>query len=141
MARNCSGVTFAGFLVTGGAVFLTGTETGPVILAACQPRESAWEDALLGLQDVDGRAFGLFAISIIMALEQNFDMADLNKDGNLDAVELSNFVRIKVPQMFQLNVQQVMPLERQTPTMMVPMLEQRLPVPIAQKVSRVPSKE
>ena len=112
---------------------LSADGVGPVILAACQPRESAWEDALLGLQDVDGRAFGLFAISIIMALEQNFDAADRNKNGDLDAVELADFVRNKVPQMFRLNVQQVVPTETQTPTVMVPMLEQRLLVTIAQK--------
>jgi len=115
---------------------LSADGVGPVILAACQPRESAWEDALLGLQDVDGRAFGLFAIGIIMALEQNFDVADRNKDGNLTTVELSDFVQAKVPQMFKLNVQQVMPKENQRPTVMVPMLEQQLAVPIAQKVGK-----
>jgi WD40 repeat protein len=112
---------------------LSADGVGPIILAACQPRESAWEDAVIGLQDVDGRAFGLFAISLLMGLEQDFDRADRNKNTELDGVELADFVRTRVPQMFKLNVQQVMPSETQTPTVMVPLLEQRLQAAIAQK--------
>ncbi|MGH2548115.1 MAG: hypothetical protein ACRDHN_01920, partial [Thermomicrobiales bacterium] len=82
----------------------------------------------------------LFAISIIMAMEQDFAKADRNKDTELDAVELSDFVRTSVPKLFRLNIQQVMPLETQTPTVAVPMLEQRTPATIAQKKSSAASK-
>ena len=112
---------------------LSADGVGPIILAACQPRESAWEDPLIGLQDVEGRAFGLFAISVLSALEHNFDDADRNRNAELDAVELADFVRTKVPKMFAVNIQQVLPLETQSPTVMVPLLEQRLLLTIAQK--------
>jgi WD40 repeat protein len=63
---------------------LTRDGVGPVILAACRPDESAFEEGTLDL----GIAHGLFTIAIRWTLEKHFAEADANKNRLLEPKEL-----------------------------------------------------
>lgn len=66
---------------------------GPVILAASEPHQAALEYADL---DDQRRANGLFTLAVIRALTEDFDLADRNRDGNVDTDELARYVRQRV---------------------------------------------
>jgi hypothetical protein len=63
---------------------LTQDGVGPIILAACRPTESAYEQNAIDL----GRAFGLFSIAVRRTLEEKFDQADTNHNRALEPAEL-----------------------------------------------------
>jgi hypothetical protein len=71
---------------------LTPDAVGPVILAACGPKESAVEDS-------DYRKHGLFTYAIheVLTESPHFLAADLDRNGRLDTDELSAFVKNRVP--------------------------------------------
>ncbi len=104
---------------------LTPEGVGPVILSACEPREAAAEDRILGLQYTRGRADGLFTIGLVLALEREFPRADANHDRLLTAAELSDYLRKRVPGLLQMRVADG---PGQHPTGSLPRLERDLPV-------------
>ncbi|HZU38584.1 MAG TPA: caspase family protein, partial [Gemmataceae bacterium] len=73
-----------------------GPDVGPAILTACRPDETALENATIG--EVTP-ATGLFAISVIRALGDEFDDADRNHDGRLTISELADYARTRVGKM------------------------------------------
>lgn len=70
-----------------------GPNVGPAVLAACRPDETALEHPTIGESTP---ATGLFAISVIRALGDDFDQADTNHDGRLTVEELADFSRKQV---------------------------------------------
>src|SRR5205085_5147961 len=74
---------------------------GPVIVSACEPHQSAIE-ASPTLSDVlvQGKAQGLFAISLLQGLSAEFDFAaDRNRDRTIDAGEMVDYTRAEVPKL------------------------------------------
>lgn len=70
---------------------LTQKGIGPVIIAACQPEQSAQELELTGGLPLDeGGAYGIFAMSLRKVLEEKeyFSKADLSRDQQLQVLEL-----------------------------------------------------
>jgi WD40 repeat protein len=76
---------------------LTPDGVGPVILSACEAREPAAENEFLGKLYTGGRADGLFTIGLILALDREFKYADANHDNVVNASELSDYLRRRVP--------------------------------------------
>jgi hypothetical protein len=107
---------------------LTPDGVGPVILSACEPRESAAEDRVLGRQYTKDRADGLFTIALILALEREFSKADANGDQVLTAAELSDYLRRRVPALLESRIGEG---QGQHPTGSLPRLEKDLPVAVA----------
>src|SRR5262249_23555173 len=104
---------------------LTPEGVGPVILSACEPREPAAEDRVLGLQYAQGRADGLFTIALLLALEREFPKADGNGDRVLTAAELSDYLRRRVPALLKTRAGEG---QGQHPTGSLPRMEKELPV-------------
>jgi WD40 repeat protein len=77
---------------------LTRDGIGPLILTACNEDESAIE---FSEADLLKRANGLFTLAVIMAMNEDFEAADLNKDNRLDARELAAYIPTKVEKMVQ----------------------------------------
>ena len=71
-------------------------ERGLVIIADCKPKEEAHE---VGRRGEDSGS--LLAHSIIAAIGRDFDVADTNKDGQLDCAEFAAYVIKSVSQMAQ----------------------------------------
>jgi hypothetical protein len=67
---------------------LTQDGVGPIILAACGPEESAYEDGTVDF----GRTFGLFAAAVRRTFEEQFEQADRNRNRTLEPAEL--FVQV-----------------------------------------------
>jgi WD40 repeat protein len=105
---------------------LTRDGVGPIILAACGPKESAYEHDAIDL----GRAYGLFTIAVRRALEEKFEQADRNKNRALEPTELFASVAEQVGAMTgQLRRAGVLSAgERQTPVAFVPSLGEDLPL-------------
>src|SRR5262249_23564206 len=99
---------------------LTQDGVGPIILAACQPTESAYEQNAIDL----GRAFGLFTIAVRRTLEEKFEQADTNKDGALEPGELFASVSAQVQVLLtQLRRARVLTdRDQQTPVAFLPSL-------------------
>jgi hypothetical protein len=76
---------------------LTQDGVGPIILAACEPQESAYEDRALDL----GEAFGLFAIAVRRTMEERFEAADKNRNAALEPGELFGHVHDEVQRLLQ----------------------------------------
>ncbi len=76
---------------------LTQDGVGPIILAACRPEESAYEEGTIDL----GRTFGLFTAAIRRTLEERFVQADRNKNGALEPGELFAQVSVQVQTMLR----------------------------------------
>jgi WD40 repeat protein len=62
---------------------------GPTVIAACDQKEQSFEDKALG--------HGLFTAAVLQALGPNIGEADTSKDGMLDAQELFDYLRGKMP--------------------------------------------
>jgi hypothetical protein len=105
---------------------LTRDGVGPIILAACGPKESAYEHNALDL----GRAYGLFTIAVRRTLEEKFEQADRNKNRILEPTELFAAVTAEVAAMMrQLRSAGILTAaERQTPVAFVPSLNEDLPL-------------
>ncbi len=106
---------------------VTPSAVGPVILSACAPDQLATESKLLGALEAEGRAQGLFAIAMILAFEDDFDKVDgdidpAQKNGKIDAEELSHYLVRKVPQLLK----RISPRDEQDPRAFLPKLEKRL---------------
>ncbi|MCI0464375.1 MAG: caspase family protein [Gemmataceae bacterium] len=71
---------------------LTQDGVGPIIMAACGPEESAYEDGTVDF----GRTFGLFAAAIRRTFEERFEQADRNKNKALEPAELFSQVSAQV---------------------------------------------
>jgi WD40 repeat protein len=99
---------------------LTQDGVGPIILAACRPTESAYEQNAIDL----GRAFGLFTIAVRRTLEEKFEQADTNKDGALEPGELFASVSAQVQLLLtQLRRARVLTdRDQQTPVAFLPSL-------------------
>jgi WD40 repeat protein len=99
---------------------LTQDGVGPIILAACQPTESAYEQNAIDL----GRAFGLFTIAVRRTLEEKFAQADTNRDGALEPGELFASVSAQVQVLLtQLRRARVLTdRDQQTPVAFLPSL-------------------
>lgn len=93
----------AGTVIEGPGRQLRPEGVGPVILSACEAHESAAEDEVLGLQYAQGRANGLFTIALLLALEDDdeFAEADRDRNGRLDVAELADFLRVRVPRLLE----------------------------------------
>jgi WD40 repeat protein len=104
---------------------LTPDGVGPVILSACEPRETAAEDQVLGDQYTEGRADGVFTIALILALKREFPKADTNHDHVLTAAELNDYLRQRVASLLKAGEG---PADGQHPTGSLPELEKNLPV-------------
>jgi hypothetical protein len=98
---------------------------GPAILSACEAREPAAENEFLGNQFTGGRADGLFTIALILALEREFPKADANRDQRVTALELSDYLRKRVPGLLKARTGSD---QGQHPTGSLPELEKNLPV-------------
>lgn len=70
---------------------------GPVVLAACGPGQEALEYGLLD----NNRSYGLFAMAVRRALSEEFEDADGDRNGRLDAGELAEFVMRRVPELVE----------------------------------------
>ena len=107
---------------------LTRDGVGPVIVAACQPNEQAIE---FGLID-NNRAYGLFTMAVRRALGEEFNQADTDRDGQLDAGELAAFIKQRVPKLVQqlkdLKVEGIKDSDTQVPAEFLPRLEAKVPV-------------
>jgi hypothetical protein len=107
---------------------LTRDGVGPVIVAACQPNEQAIE---FGLID-NNRAYGLFTMAVRRALNEEFNQADANRDGQLDAGELAAYIKQRVPKLVQqlkeLKVEGIKDSDTQVPAEFLPRLEAKVPV-------------
>jgi WD40 repeat protein len=104
---------------------LTRDGIGPVILAACGPRESAQEEETIDR----GRAYGLFAVALRRTLQEDryFNKADLNGDKTLQAGELAAGVRTQVHALVhRFREEGVAGVEPQDPTPFIPALEKDL---------------
>ena len=118
----------------------------PIVFVACKQKQKAFEDALASELFVGGRAYGLFAVSWIMALEDDFEKADRNGNSELDVTELKDYMGAKVPRLFKKFIEPKLEEENnkaralgqilqdtQTPKVLVPVLERRLRLPLVQK--------
>ena len=114
---------------------------GPVMIAACEPHQSAIEapDAQAEIW-VEGQAKGLFAISVLQGLSERFNFqADRDRDGLVDAAELVEYTRTEVPRLLnKLLFGAKNPSIEQFPSAFLPDLERFLPVA---KRGGVPPKE
>lgn len=72
---------------------LTPGGQGPIIMAACDQKEEAFENAKLG--------HGLFTYALLEALGERFEQADVSRDGQLDARELFGYVRKRMPSLLE----------------------------------------
>jgi WD40 repeat protein len=107
---------------------LTRDGVGPVIIAACQPGESAIEMEF----NLDDPAYGLFAQTLRRALAEDFALADKDGDGILTITELREYVRDQLPRLVERIRKQAKPGEMsasdtQTPSFFLPRLEEGLP--------------
>lgn len=104
---------------------------GPVMIAACEPHQSAIEapDAQSEIW-VEGQAKGLFAISVLQGLSERFNFqADGDQDGLVDAAELVEYTRTEVPRLLNKLLFGVRdPALEQFPSAFLPDLERLLPV-------------
>jgi WD40 repeat protein len=104
---------------------------GPVVMAACEPRESAWEDRL-----IYDRASGLFTVAILQALDEQFDRA-ARKKKHLDLVDLEVYVRRRVPELLD-TIRKSNPnalKATQRPSVFLPRLELRERFVVARKAA------
>ncbi len=99
---------------------------GPVIFSACSPKQLANESKILGLVYTQGKVQGLFSIALVLALGREFDDADRNKDGNLDASELDRHIRQRVVDMMENIPSEDGEARLQQPTTFLPQREKRL---------------
>lgn len=74
---------------------LTREGVGPIIFSACKPKQSALE--IRGAFFKGDLIGGLFAQAILDTLVFNFDQADTNKNGRLEATELDARLRFRIP--------------------------------------------
>ena len=93
-AINCRKIVFLDACHSGEAAFnpvraLTPGGQGPIILAACDRSELAYEDPKY--------QNGLFTYAALKAMSDGFQDADLNKDGLLDAEELYESIVRQMP--------------------------------------------
>mgnify|MGYP001191477248 CR=1 FL=1 len=104
---------------------------GPVMIAACEPHQSAIEapDAQAEIW-VEGQAKGLFAISVLQGLSEKYQFkADRDHDGLVDAAELVEYTRTEVPRLLsKLLFGRTDPTVEQFPSAFLPDLERLLPV-------------
>jgi WD40 repeat protein len=108
---------------------LTRDGVGPVILTACDPKQSSQEDGS-GTLDPGG-GYGFFSIAIRRIFEDPkiFAAVDKNRDGILDAKELAQGIRSQVKSIVQQLVEErVAGIGGQDPVDFVPRLAERLPV-------------
>jgi WD40 repeat protein len=107
---------------------LTRDGVGPVIVTACEPDQQAMEYGLLD----NNRSFGLFTMAVRRALTDEFDKADINKDGKLEATELVAFIKKRVPEFVQqlkdYRVEGIQATDAQLPTEFLPRMEEKLPL-------------
>jgi WD40 repeat protein len=106
---------------------LTRDGIGPIILAACDAQESAHEEETVDL----GRAYGLFTVALRRTLEEmdQFDRADKDGKGQLQAVQLAESVRGQVRDLIrQFRAEGVPGVEDQNPVSFLPRLERDLPL-------------
>lgn len=107
---------------------LTRDGVGPVIIAACQPGESALEMEF----NLDDPAFGLFTMTLRRALTEDFDIANSKHDGVLTITQLREYVRTQLPLLVEKIRKEAKPGEMsasdtQTPSFFLPRLEEGLP--------------
>jgi hypothetical protein len=62
---------------------------GPIVMAACDRNQKSYEDPKL--------KHGLFTYAILEALGEHFKQADINGDKQLDAAEIYNYTRSRMP--------------------------------------------
>jgi WD40 repeat protein len=111
---------------------LTRDGIGPVILAACGPRESAQEEDTID----GGQAYGLFAVALRRTLEEPryFARADKNGDHVLEAGELAGAVRDQVRGLVRrFREEGVAGIEDQNPTPFLPDLESGLALAVGER--------
>jgi WD40 repeat protein len=89
---------------------------GPLVYSACAPNQLATESKLLGLQFAQGRANGVFAIALLLVLEDEFDVADRDANNKLNASELLGYLKKRVPSLLH----RVAPGDRQDPVAFLP---------------------
>src|SRR5262249_20901562 len=99
-----------------------------VIVTACAPDQQAMEYGLLD----NNRTYGLFTMAVRRALTDEFDDADANKDGKLDAAELVAFIKKRVPQFVQqlkdYRIDGIQAGDTQLPSEFLPRMEEKLPL-------------
>ncbi|MBY0524252.1 MAG: caspase family protein [Gemmataceae bacterium] len=102
---------------------LTRDGVGPIIVAACSPKESAME---FGPLDAN-QAYGLFTMAARRGLQEEFDDADRDKDGLISGAELEGYIRTRVPQLVdelkRNKIEGIKSSDTQTPTAFLPRME------------------
>jgi uncharacterized caspase-like protein len=97
-AINCRKIVFLDACHSGEAAFnpvrsLTPGGQGPIIIAACDRSELAYEDPKY--------QNGLFTFAVLRAMNDKFGEADLNQDGVLDAGELYASIIRQMPELLR----------------------------------------